>query len=57
VLKLTAKIRLNANADQRKALLETIEQANACPYCAELVLKTERANQAAPPSPISNYRR
>src|ERR1700689_2974941 len=30
VLKLTAKIRLNADADQRKALLETIEQANAC---------------------------
>jgi putative transposase len=30
VLKLTANIRLNANADQRKALLETIEQANAC---------------------------
>jgi putative transposase len=30
VLKFTAKIRLNADADQRKALLETIEQANAC---------------------------
>jgi hypothetical protein len=30
VLKLTAKIRLNADADQGKALLETMEQANAC---------------------------
>jgi hypothetical protein len=30
VLKLTAKFRLNADADQRKAWLETMEQANAC---------------------------
>jgi IS605 OrfB family transposase len=29
-LKLTAKIRLNSDASQRKALLDTIEQANAC---------------------------